>query len=263
MLLDSLQSDIICLQETKLAGEAKLTRELAVVDGYHAYFSHCTAATGSSLVRAGYAGTATYVRSNVRCLSAAACLGAPLAGPAPPAGVGGGGGGGHPGAEKVFEPGGGLPAEHLVHIESAGDAGGAAAEPVVGGGLFGRSGSGQRDVRRRWELDNEGRALLTEHGGFVVVNVYCPAGGPFAPASLDSIARVCPPPPLAPAHILPVPPASCHRPCARRRLTPCHDDGPQAGTRIGRATSWPIILRCSGGVSSCGRAGGARWWWGI
>ena len=60
--------DIVCLQETKLSGPDKLTSELANVPGYTSYFAFCRAATGGSLVRASYAGTATYVRHGVPTL---------------------------------------------------------------------------------------------------------------------------------------------------------------------------------------------------
>ena len=122
---------IIALQETKLAGPDKLTGELANVAGYTSFFSYCTAATGVSLVRTGYAGTGTYVRHDVTTLAAAASLGAALTGV----------------SAQHTEPEAGRLSAHLLKL-------------VV-----------ENDV------DSEGRAILTDHGSFVLVNVYCPAFG--------------------------------------------------------------------------------------
>ncbi|ORY78671.1 Endonuclease/exonuclease/phosphatase [Protomyces lactucae-debilis] len=47
------KADIVCLQETKIADYSKLTKELAVVDGYESFFSF----SGK-----GYAGIATFAR---------------------------------------------------------------------------------------------------------------------------------------------------------------------------------------------------------
>eukprot|EP01044_Picomonas_judraskeda_P003432 COSAG03_NODE_282_length_9474_cov_2.398720_7_plen_595_part_00 len=122
---------IIALQETKLAGPEKLTGELANVAGYTSFFSYCTAATGVSLVRTGYAGTGTYVRHDVNTLAAAASLGAALTGA----------------SAQHTEPEAERLSAHLLKL-------------VV-----------ENDV------DSEGRAVLTDHGSFVLVNVYCPAFG--------------------------------------------------------------------------------------
>lgn len=53
-LLDSLDADVICLQETKVSRE-QLDEASAIVDGYNSYFSF-------SRARAGYSGVATFVR---------------------------------------------------------------------------------------------------------------------------------------------------------------------------------------------------------
>jgi AP endonuclease 2 len=54
-VLESLEADIVCLQETRIApGDADLER-LALVPGWHSFFSFCT-------VRDGYSGVATYTR---------------------------------------------------------------------------------------------------------------------------------------------------------------------------------------------------------
>lgn len=122
---------IVALQETKLAGPEKLTAELANVPGYSSFFSYCTAATGVSLVRTGYAGTGTYVRHDVATLAAAPNLGSVLTGASAQ----------HTECESDrLSP-------HLLKLMVEND------------------------------VDSEGRALLTDHGAFVLVNVYCPAFG--------------------------------------------------------------------------------------
>ncbi|KAL7308720.1 Class II abasic (AP) endonuclease [Mucor circinelloides] len=57
VLLDALDADIICFQEVKCQ-RSKLTREMALVPGYHAYFSF-------SKVKLGYSGVAVYVKDTV------------------------------------------------------------------------------------------------------------------------------------------------------------------------------------------------------
>lgn len=57
--LDSLESDIICLQETKLTRQ-ELTAEIAVADGYESFFS-CTRTVSKGRVR--YSGVATFCRT--------------------------------------------------------------------------------------------------------------------------------------------------------------------------------------------------------
>lgn len=121
---------VVALQETKLAGPEKLTSELANVPGYCSYFSYCSAATGVSLVRTGYAGTGTYVRHDVITLAAAPSLGASLAG-----------------ASQHTESEADRLSPHLLKLVVDND------------------------------VDSEGRALLTDHGSFVLINVYCPAFG--------------------------------------------------------------------------------------
>ncbi|DBB00825.1 hypothetical protein WJX77_012431 [Trebouxia sp. C0004] len=55
-LLDSIQADIICFQETKLI-KAELDRDLALVEGWDSYFSHCKDRS--------YSGVATYCKKAV------------------------------------------------------------------------------------------------------------------------------------------------------------------------------------------------------
>ncbi|XP_068104423.1 DNA-(apurinic or apyrimidinic site) endonuclease 2 isoform X2 [Hyperolius riggenbachi] len=61
-ILDSLDADIICLQETKVTRDL-LDEPTAIVEGYNSYFSF-------SRVRSGYSGVATFCKSNaVPCLA--------------------------------------------------------------------------------------------------------------------------------------------------------------------------------------------------
>ncbi|BFZ16068.1 hypothetical protein BsWGS_19107 [Bradybaena similaris] len=61
-LLDSLQADIVCLQETKVTRDM-LDEPVAIVEGYDSYFSF-------SRKRTGYSGTATYCNARVSPLKA-------------------------------------------------------------------------------------------------------------------------------------------------------------------------------------------------
>ncbi|KAL4225909.1 DNA-(apurinic or apyrimidinic site) lyase 2 [Mactra antiquata] len=56
-MLDSLNSDVICLQETKVTRDM-LDEPTAIVEGYSSYFSH-------SKKRSGYSGTANYCKNHV------------------------------------------------------------------------------------------------------------------------------------------------------------------------------------------------------
>eukprot|EP00775_Hariotina_reticulata_P013000 gene13000-13129_t len=56
-LLDSLEADIVCFQETKLQ-RTELQRELALVEGWESFFSFCS-------LRTGYSGVATFCKKSV------------------------------------------------------------------------------------------------------------------------------------------------------------------------------------------------------
>ncbi|GMH41645.1 hypothetical protein BSKO_09555 [Bryopsis sp. KO-2023] len=109
--LDSLEADIVCIQETKLA-RSELDRDLALVDGWESFFSFCTTKTG-------YSGVATFCRKGI-CVPLT--CGASL----------------HNSSLRVD-----------------------ALEAV--------------DLEEIAELDSEGRFLATDHGEFVLINVYAPA----------------------------------------------------------------------------------------
>ncbi|XP_044124607.1 DNA-(apurinic or apyrimidinic site) endonuclease 2 isoform X1 [Bufo gargarizans] len=61
-ILDSLDADIICLQETKVTRDL-LEEPVAIVEGYNSYFSFCR-------VRSGYSGVATFCKNTTTPLAA-------------------------------------------------------------------------------------------------------------------------------------------------------------------------------------------------
>uniref|UniRef100_A0A2I3GP78 DNA-(apurinic or apyrimidinic site) endonuclease 2 n=1 Tax=Nomascus leucogenys TaxID=61853 RepID=A0A2I3GP78_NOMLE len=61
-ILDQLDADIVCLQETKVTRDA-LTEPLAIVEGYNSYFSF-------SRNRSGYSGVATFCKDNATPVAA-------------------------------------------------------------------------------------------------------------------------------------------------------------------------------------------------
>lgn len=117
-LLDSFDSDIICFQETKVTRD-RLDADVALVDGYHAFFSFCKH-------KGGYSGVCTYVRLRATPVAAEEGL--------------------------TCIRGGGIG----CHIDP--------------------SELGFSATRMR-ELDSEGRCMITDHGTFVLFNVYLPNAG--------------------------------------------------------------------------------------
>ncbi|KAG9477818.1 DNA-(apurinic or apyrimidinic site) endonuclease 2 [Eleutherodactylus coqui] len=71
-ILDSLDADIICLQETKVTRDL-LEEPVAIVEGYNSYFSF-------SRVRSGYSGVATFCKSSTTPLAAEEGLSGQLTG---------------------------------------------------------------------------------------------------------------------------------------------------------------------------------------
>ena len=109
-ILKTLDCDIVCFQETKLA-RAKLEQQFALVDGFDAYFSF-------SQLRKGYSGTATYCRNS---------------GP------------------------------NQIAVYEAYD------------GFSRLPFAAELDPAAEWQqYDDEGRTVITDHGAFIVINVYCP-----------------------------------------------------------------------------------------
>ncbi|XP_022841646.1 DNA-(apurinic or apyrimidinic site) lyase 2 isoform X2 [Olea europaea var. sylvestris] len=132
-LLDSLDADIICFQETKLSRQ-ELRADLARAEGYESFFS-CTRTSDKG--RTGYSGVATFCRVKSAFSSKEVAL--PLS------------------AEEGFT---GL-LENFSGYASRRD------DSVVEG-LEGFS------VDELLKVDREGRCIITDHGHFVLFNVYGP-----------------------------------------------------------------------------------------
>ncbi|OVA19651.1 Exodeoxyribonuclease III xth [Macleaya cordata] len=139
-LLNSLHSDIICFQETKLSKE-ELTADLIMAEGYESFFS-CTCTSG--IGRTGYSGVATFCRVNSAFSSKEVAL--PVA------------------AEEGFT---GLleqsrrsntrkkdfPLEVSAKVECL------------------LEGTTKEELLK---VDSEGRCVITDHGHFVLFNIYGP-----------------------------------------------------------------------------------------
>eukprot|EP00898_Chlorokybus_atmophyticus_P006129 jgi/Chlat1/6517/Chrsp45S05995 len=132
-LLVSLDADIVCFQEAKVSSQ-ELDRELAIVDGYDAFFSFCTA----KRIASGYSGTATYCRTGSPRETSSALL--PIAAEQGVTGVLH-----HKGITGVKQDG------TIGHWETVAE-------------CFATS--------ELQELDSEGRCVVTDHGHFVLFNVY-------------------------------------------------------------------------------------------
>ncbi|KAL2907098.1 DNA-(apurinic or apyrimidinic site) lyase 2 [Bienertia sinuspersici] len=138
-LLDSLDADIICFQEIKVTRQ-ELTADLIMAEGYESFFS-CTRTSGKG--RTGYSGVATFCRVKSAFSSHEVAL--PVA------------------AEEGFT---GL-------LESP-------------NGSEHRSGNHISDMEILTEfpkdellkIDGEGRCVITDHGHFVLFNVYGPRADP-------------------------------------------------------------------------------------
>eukprot|EP00884_Botryococcus_braunii_P005410 jgi/Botrbrau1/14870/Bobra.0298s0004.1 len=128
-LLLSCNADIICFQETKLL-RGDLNHDVAVVDGWHSFFSFSSG-------KVGYSGTATFCTDRALPLAAEEGL--------------------------------------TGTIGKGSDGCGCLA--AVGGPPSG----GYPELLARWsreelqEVDAEGRCVITDHGAFVLFNLYAPA----------------------------------------------------------------------------------------
>ncbi|KAH6556157.1 hypothetical protein KP509_1Z200100 [Ceratopteris richardii] len=147
--LKALDADIICLQETKLSRD-EITADIATAEGYEAFFS-CTRTVGKGRLK--YSGVATFCRatasSNKPCSSGIL----PIA------------------ADEGFTG--------MLHRSKTGD--------IKGNDRVGfyddvlNSGFTNEELL---QLDKEGRCVITDHGSFVLFNVYGPCVQP------DDIARL-------------------------------------------------------------------------
>ncbi|KAG9442606.1 hypothetical protein H6P81_018460 [Aristolochia fimbriata] len=142
-LLNSLEADIICIQETKLSRQ-DLTADLTTAEGYEAFFS-CTRTFEKG--RVGYSGVATFCRVNSAFSSNEAAL--PVA------------------AEEGFTG--------LLESSKTGD--------VIAGDFpveLNLVDEDTKNVTRQdiIKVDSEGRCIITDHGHFVLFNIYGPRADP-------------------------------------------------------------------------------------
>ncbi|PHT49937.1 DNA-(apurinic or apyrimidinic site) lyase 2 [Capsicum baccatum] len=136
-VLDSLDADIICIQETKLS-KHDLRADLVRAEGYESFFSCCTRNSDRGR-SAGYSGVATFCRVKSAFLSTEVAL--PIS------------------AEEGFT---GLLATSKGYQPRKEEC------PSIAGGLecFSRD--------ELLKVDSEGRCLITDHGHFVLFNIYGP-----------------------------------------------------------------------------------------
>lgn len=163
-LLEKLDSDIVCFQETKV-NRSSLTQDLACCPGYRGFFSFCRRNAGGSTTRSrAYSGTATFVKEGASVTVVAAQDG--ITGLLD-----------HHGHTIVQATGGD---EEDNQKEEEGDD----EERACGMGALSLKGKRRGDSPPPvafWdadllrELDSEGRCVVTDHGAFVLFNVYAPA----------------------------------------------------------------------------------------
>ncbi|RZC66677.1 hypothetical protein C5167_010367 [Papaver somniferum] len=139
-LLNSLQADIICFQETKLSRE-EFTADLVMAEGYESFFS-CTSTTG--IGRTGYSGVATFCRVNSAFSSKEVAL--------PVAAEEGFTGLLEQSRKRLSAIKKNLPLEVPAELECL--------EGISKDELL--------------EVDSEGRCVITDHGHFVLFNIYGP-----------------------------------------------------------------------------------------
>uniref|UniRef100_A0A5B7C4H0 DNA-(apurinic or apyrimidinic site) endonuclease n=1 Tax=Davidia involucrata TaxID=16924 RepID=A0A5B7C4H0_DAVIN len=144
-LLDSLDAEIICFQETKLSRQ-ELTADLVIADGYECFFS-CTRTSDKG--RIGYSGVATFCRVKSAFSSNEVAL--PLA------------------AEEGFT---GV----LEALQ-----GSRARKDKITAKVEGLEEFPKDELLK---VDSEGRCIITDHGHFVLFNIYGPR------ASYDDMERI-------------------------------------------------------------------------
>ncbi|KAJ7561159.1 hypothetical protein O6H91_03G016700 [Diphasiastrum complanatum] len=140
--LGALDADIICLQETKISRQ-ELTADIAIVEGYESFFS-CTRTTKKG--RVGYSGVATFCRVQETTFGTSAIL--PMA------------------ADEGFT--GLLKSSKMGDLNRENGKVGGYEEVLCLEGLT------QQELL---QLDSEGRCLVTDHGSFVLFNIYGPNVG--------------------------------------------------------------------------------------
>lgn len=135
--LDTLDADIICLQETKISSNA--AEQVCLVPGYHSFFSFCS-------VRVGYSGTATFTRTPSKTCGTS-CVTPVDAG------------------EGFDNNVGGANADWWSHIESTESESPCKSLLQVGG----------LSAAEVALICAEGRVVITDHAHFVCINIYAPA----------------------------------------------------------------------------------------
>ena len=154
-LMKSLQADILCIQEVKNT-RPELRERYLLAEGSTTFVS-------LNRSRSVYAGVATIVGDACPALSVEEGITGALAA------VGGGG------AAELAASG------HLAQLQSQSlhsSASNTDASPGLGPNkspIISGSDTSDSIVYSALELDSEGRALITDHGAFVLINTYCPA----------------------------------------------------------------------------------------
>ncbi|KAF9112657.1 Class II abasic (AP) endonuclease [Mortierella sp. AM989] len=149
-ILDYLDADVICLQETKIT-RSKLESDLAIVPGYDSYWSfHRT--------KSGYSGVAIYVKEHIKLLAA------------------------EEGISGVLSNNNSIPSQLLSTNATRSSALGKILATVPAndptkkkvGGYPSLDGDPAATFARYQELDTEGRGIVLDFGFFVLFNLYCP-----------------------------------------------------------------------------------------
>ncbi|KAF9432935.1 Class II abasic (AP) endonuclease [Entomortierella beljakovae] len=147
-ILDYLDADVICFQETKIT-RSKLESDLALVPGYDSYWSfHKT--------KSGYSGVVTYVKDHIKLLAA------------------------EEGISGVLSGNLALPPELQPTTKSAIGALSQTNSPINDlskkkiGGYPALEGDIASVFARYKDLDAEGRGVVLDFGFFVLFNLYCP-----------------------------------------------------------------------------------------
>jgi len=166
-ILDYLDADIICLQETKIT-RSKLESDLALVPGYDSYWSfHRT--------KSGYSGVVIYVKDHLKLLAAEEGISGILSGNVA-----------MPGSDSIFASPGLPSGQHNGPVRKVGG------YPRLQTEMYGQDEdvpeeesysatppppkllSAAAAFSRFQELDSEGRGLILDFGFFVLFNLYCP-----------------------------------------------------------------------------------------
>ncbi|KAI1312985.1 Class II abasic (AP) endonuclease [Mortierella claussenii] len=142
-ILDYLDADVICMQETKIT-RAKLESDLALVPGYDSYWSfHRT--------KSGYSGVVIYIKDHIKLLAAEEGISGLLSGNMTITTTG-------PSADNSIDNGGRDTKTKRV-----------------GGYPPLRPEDDSTAILARYqELDTEGRGIILDFGIFVLFNLYCP-----------------------------------------------------------------------------------------